>query len=105
MIGAEEARDAAFAAVRDQLVAREALVDLVRDGQRRAVDVVGDASGVARSTRLLVVLEAEPGAQKVQTRRRLAALGVSEMAVIGELSPQQRESIVRSFGTSAGTGR
>lgn len=95
------ARDAAFAAVRSHLEARESLVDSVRSGQRRAVDVVADRGELAESTRLLVVLEADPTALKVPTRRRLGELGVSEMAVIGELTPSQRAAVIAAFAGAA----
>jgi hypothetical protein len=47
--------------------------------------------------KVLVVLEALPGARKVDTRRALAGLGVDETTPVRDLSPEQRDRLLATF--------
>ena len=67
---------------------------------RRSLDDVLGARGEEHVGRikLLVVLEALPGATKVVTRRRLAELGLEQTTPIGELDEGQLATVRAAFG-------
>ena len=47
--------------------------------------------------KLLWALESFPGARKVDTRRQLGKLQISEMTLIGELNPTSTNAVLASF--------
>lgn len=96
-------RAAALDWVADVLAVRAALLDAVGEGR---VDLAGLFDDAARDplegeVKLLSVLEALPGARKIDTRRALAALGVDGRTHIGALSSDQIRVIVESFPLAA----
>jgi hypothetical protein len=85
---AEHARSVRADLVEDLAAGRAVLADVVA---RRDEDLVG-------RIKLLVVLEALPGAGKVATRRRLAELGVDQDAPLATLDDAQVRVVLDAFG-------
>lgn len=95
---AERARSVRFA-TRGEL--RERRIDLP------TVLALAHGDDLVGRIRILWILESLPGARKVDTRRRLAALGVAETTAIADLDPATEAEILAEFapdGTVAITG-
>lgn len=75
------------AAVSAERAARERLVDRVRNGASlTAVRAgAGEDAEVLAATRVVVLCEAFPGVGKVAARRTLGAMGIAELAGLGQL--------------------
>lgn len=80
---------------------RIAVRDQLADGRVSLADVLDARHDEAvGSIHLLWALESLPGARKVDTRRRLLALGVAEQAPLVELSDDERRAVLQEFGDS-----
>lgn len=82
---------------------REAVRDRLATGSVGLADVLAsaDTDELVAPIRLLWVLESLPGARKVDTRRRLAALGLDGSTALGELSPADRRRLLAAFAPDA----
>lgn len=77
---------------------REELRRQVSSGRRSLLDVLASADTTDDGgVRLLFALESLPGARKVETRRHLARLGLSETAQLRDLTPEERELLLAEF--------
>jgi hypothetical protein len=80
---------------------RASVTDDLSAGRRSLDDVLGDRDDdLVGRIKLLVVLEALPGATKVGTRRRLAELGLEQATPIAQLDAAQVEIVRGAFGGS-----
>jgi len=81
---------------------REHCLARIHNGEASLGDVLAKRSDPAVGhIYLLGVLEAVPGARKIDTRRQLAKLEIAESAPIGELSGSQVELLTSKFSTPA----
>lgn len=80
---------AVFASIAEVKAHREAFLAEVKAGSVPLADVFGRAGSDAAIAQMKVLpaIEALPEAGKVSTRRAFEELGVSESALIGEVSP------------------
>jgi len=96
----DPAFDRAVAWVAAHRAERNAVIDRISTGEQRAGDLIESArpGDIVWTTRLLVLLEAAPGASKIGTRRRLASLDIDEMSLVGDLSDDQRRQVTAAAG-------
>jgi hypothetical protein len=98
----DDAHQAAMAWAEAARSTRDAVVGDLAAGRRTLVEVLdGRDDDLVGRIKLLVVLEALPGATKVGTRRRLAELGVEQTTPIGELDDAQVATVRAEFGAGA----
>lgn len=88
-------RDAALRWAERARRRRQELVDGLSEGRLSLEDVLADADDdpLVGHVAVLCLLEAVPGARKVDTRRRLARTGIDAATPIGELSAAERGAV------------
>lgn len=83
---------------------RSALRRRLSAGELTLADVLAwptSAGEQLGQVRLLFVLESLPSARKVDTRRRLAELGVGELTPLAALTGPEREQLLANFPLAA----
>ena len=85
--------------VTSQLECRERLLERVRHGALSVDRLFGgiDNDDVIATTRVLVVLEAYPGASKVGTRRLVRGVGIDDHATFERLTVTERVDLRRAL--------
>ena len=79
--------------------ARCARIALVESARIEPLDAVLSATGPASRTYLVKVLDVVPGLGKVAGRRLMDSLGLDPFITVGELSPEQRSSVLRGVAS------
>lgn len=79
---------------------RQARTDLREDlgsGRVQLPDVLEQPGDLVAGVTVQYTLESLPGARKVDTRRRLAELGLDPATPLGDLAPEVRSVLVATF--------
>lgn len=100
MSASPERRAAAMAAAAEVRKVRAEVLDGLAAGDTTLPDVLDMARSddTVAAIKVVKVVEARPGARKVTSRQRLAALGIDQAARIGELDDGERAALVDAFG-------